>query len=235
MNLTSLIYDFLALAIICIAVKKGAKEGFAKTAIQTVGTVASAVCALVISRICASLIYSVAVAPAVTQKLEEAMSGAADAESIIEGLVSAIEGLPAVSSLFFNFEDAARSLIDSVGFDYHAIAVGIEEKVISPMLEPLLETVFFFIALIILLIAVSLAANGSKLLNAVPIISGVNSFFGGIFGILNGAIQLFIGAVIIEAVISAGVFPEFFSEEIISETLLFRWIYFFSPGDNLIV
>ena len=98
-------------------------------------------------------------------------------------------------------------------------------------MEPILETLFFAAALIILATVVSFVAKGSKFVNDVPIIGGFNSFFGGVFGVFNGALELCIAAFILEFVISASLFPEYFSEDIISKTYLFRWIYFSVCGN----
>lgn len=235
MNFISLIYDFLAAAIVITCILRGKKDGFAKTAVQSVGYICAIIASLVISRICAALIYSFAVEPALVSSMEASLEGAVDAQSVVNGLTSAIESLPAISYLLFDFSEAAESLLESVGPDYYAIAENVAESVIKPMMEPILETVIFAFSLIILGAVVSFIARGSKIVNEVPVIGGINSFFGGVFGILNGALELFIAAAVLRFVISANIFPEYFSEEIISETFLFRWIYFAFEGDTLSV
>ena len=120
----------------------------------------------------------------------------------------------------------AESLVSSVGLDYAAIAANVEEGVIRPVVEPILKTVIFAVSLILLVTVVSLIAKGSKIVNEVPVIGKVNSFFGGVFGIVNGALELCVAAAVIRLVISAGIFPEYFSEEIVSGTYVFKWVYF---------
>ena len=213
MNFVSIIYDALAIFIIINCIRKGAKNGFAKTAVQAIGYIFAIVAALVISRICASLIYTTAIQPMVIEKMESSIANAVDTESVINGLASAVEGLPAISYFLFDFSTAAENLVDSVGLDYAAIAVSVEESVIRPVAEPILETVAFAVSLILLATVVSFVANGSKFVNDVPIIGKANSFFGGVFGIANGVLELCIGAFILDFVISAGIFPEYFSED----------------------
>lgn len=232
MNIVSIIYDALAILIVITAIKRGAKNGFAKTAIQTIGYVCSIIAALVISSICASLIYTTAIQPAVVSGIEESLANAVDTQSVINGLTEAVEGLPAISHLLFNFDGVAESLVASVGLDGAAIAVSVEENVIRPVAEPILETIIFALSLIVLVTVVSVVAKGSKIVNEVPVIGGFNSFFGGVFGIVNGAVELCVAAVILDLVVSAGLFSEYFSEEIISETYLFRWIYSAVCGDT---
>lgn len=230
MNFVSIIYDVLAVIIVINCISRGAKNGFAKTAVQTIGYICSVVAALVISSIAAALIYSTVIEPALVSYLEESMQNSVDADSIINSLSAAVEGLPAVSHLLFDFSGVAESLADSVSLDYISIAENVSESVIAPVLEPILKTLIFAVIIIILFPIVSLIAKGSKAVNDVPVIGGANSFFGGVFGIANGILELCIGAVILRFIISAGIFPEYFSEEIISGTYLFKTIYFLIPS-----
>ena len=226
MNFVSIIYDILAIFIVINCIKRGAKNGFAKTAVQTIGYICSIIAALVISRICASIIYTTAVQPAVITNMESSIANAVDTESVINGLTEAVESLPAISYFLFDFSGAAETLVESVGLDYAAIASSVEKTVVRPVVEPILETVIFAVVLILLATVVSFIAKGSKIVNDVPVIGRINSFFGGVFGIANGILELVIGAFILEFIISASLFPEYFSEEIISGTYFFRLIYF---------
>lgn len=226
MNFVSIIYDILAIFIVINCIKRGAKNGFAKTAVQTIGYICSIIAALVISRICASIIYTTAVQPAVITNMESSIANAVDTESVINGLTEAVESLPAISYFLFDFSGAAETLVESVGLDYAAIASYVEKTVVRPVVEPILETVIFAVVLILLATVVSFIAKGSKIVNDVPVIGGINSFFGGVFGIANGILELVISAFILEFIISASLFPEYFSEEIISGTYFFRLIYF---------
>ena len=225
MNLTSVIYDSLAVIIVINCISKGVKNGFAKTVIQSIGYVFAIIAAVVISGICASLIYTTAIQPAIISSMESSLANAVDTETVITSLTEAVGTLPAISHILFDFSGVAESLVNSVGLDCAAIASSVEESVIRPVVEPLLKTAIFAVSLIALFAVVSLIAKGSKVVNDVPVIGKANSFFGGVFGIVNGAVSLAIAAVILNLVISAGLFPEYFSEDIIEKTYLFRWIY----------
>lgn len=226
MNFVSIIYDILAIFIVINCIKKGAKNGFAKTAVQTIGYICAIIAALVISRMCAAIIYTTAIQPAVISNMESSIANAVDAESVVKGLTEAVESLPAISHILFDFSGAVESLVASVGLNFAEIAAAVEESVVRPVVEPILETVIFAFSLIILATVVSIIAKGSKIVNEVPVLGGINSFFGGVFGIANGVLELCIGAFILELIISASLFPEYFSEEIIEKTFFFRLIYF---------
>ena len=90
-------------------------------------------------------------------------------------------------------------------------------------------------SLIILFPVVTAIAKGSQAVNSVPVLGKANRFFGGVFGILNGAISLCVAAIVLRFVISAEIFPEYFSEKIISKTYLFKWIYFTVCENNILM
>ena len=235
MNFVSIIYDVLAVVIVINCISKGAKNGFAKTLVQTIGYACSAVAATVIGGIAAALIYSTAVEPAMVSYLEESMQNSVDAESIIASVTGAVNDLPAISHLLFDFSKVYETLENSVSLDYLSIAENICESVIEPVLLPILKTLIFALSLIILFPVVTAIAKGSQAVNSVPVLGKANRFFGGVFGILNGALKLAVAAFILKYVISAGLFPEYFSEEIIEKTYLFRWIYFALFGNNFLI
>ena len=235
LNFVSIIYDVLAIVIVINSISKGAKNGFAKTAIQSLGYIVAIISSVVISRLCASFIYTTGLQPMFIKNMEVALANAVDTETVITGLSEAVGTLPEISRLLFDFSGVAESLMNSVNLDYAAMAVSIEASIVRPVMEPLLETLIFVVSFIVFVAVVSFVAKGSKVVNDIPVIGGFNSFFGGVFGIANGILGLCAAAVILKFIISAGIFPEYFSEKIISETYLFRWIYDFISGNNIFI
>lgn len=225
MNPVSLIYDFLCVAIVVISTIKGAKDGFAKTAIMTLGVVAAVVAAVVISSVCTAFIYSAVIEPAVVSGITGSIGEATSVESVTEALTKAIDGLPQISRLFFDFEGVAEGLIEASGLDAQKIAEAATENIVRPVVEPIISSLIFVVSVILLIAVVSVVANGSKVVNDVPVIGSVNSFFGGTAGIVSGGVNVLIGAIIIGFVISFGIFPQYFSEEIIQNTYIFKYAY----------
>ena len=79
--------------------------------------------------------------------------------------------------------------------------------------------------LIILMFVVTLLAKGSKGFNKVPLIGGINSFLGALTGIINGGVLLCAAAAVISLIISAKGDSQYLSQDIISNTYIFKWIY----------
>lgn len=221
----SFIYDAAAVAIILICMARGAKDGFAKAFVQTVGMVVSVAAALYVSRVCASLIYTTAIQPGLLSTIESSIDNAVDTESVVEGLKSALGAIPALSAVLFDFSGVEASLDGAVNLESSKIAAVVESSVIRPVVEPLLQMIIFILTLIILMFVVTLLAKGSKGFNKVPVIGGINSFLGALMGIINGGVLLCAAAAVISLIISAKGDSQYLSQDIISNTYIFKWIY----------
>lgn len=221
----SFIYDAAAVAIILICMARGAKDGFAKALVQTVGLVVSVAAALYVSRVCASLIYTTAIQPGLLSTIESSIENAVDTESVVEGLKSALGAIPALSAVLFDFSGVEASLDGAVNLESSKIAAVVESSVIRPVVEPLLQMIIFILTLIILMFVVTLLAKGSKGFNKVPVIGGINSFLGAVMGIINGGVLLCAAAAVISLIISAKGDSQYLSQDIISNTYIFKWIY----------
>ncbi len=224
-NLIPFIYDAAAVVLILICMARGAKDGFAKAFVQTVGTVVSVAAALYVSRVCASLIYTTAIQPGLVSTIESSIENAVDTESVIDGLKNALGAIPALSAVFFDFSGVEESLNGTVNLESSKIAAVVESSVIRPVVEPLLQIVIFIAALIIFMLVVTLLAKGSKVFNRMPVIGGINSFLGALMGIINGGVLLFAAAAVISLIVSANGSSQYLSADVISNTYLFKWIY----------
>ena len=219
------LYDAASVLIVLIAVWIGAKNGFTKTFVQTVGFVLSIVAAVTVGKIASSLLYTTLLQPLLRTTLENSLANAVDPETVIEGLKNAVAGLPAISALLFDFSAVEESLTESVTLKTEEIAATVEETVLRPVIEPLLEMILFVLVLLILLAVVSLLAKGSKSVNEVPVIGKVNAFFGGLVGFINGVVLLFAAAAILNVFIHLNGATEYVSEPLIGKSLFFHYIY----------
>ena len=148
-----------------------------------------------------------------------------DTESVVEGLKSALGAIPALSAVLFDFSGVEASLDGAVNLESSKIAAVVESSVIRPVVEPLLQMIIFILTLIILMFVVTLLAKGSKGFNKVPLIGGINSFLGALTGIINGGVLLCAAAAVISLIISAKGDSQYLSQDIISNTYIFKWIY----------
>ncbi len=211
---------------------KGKNDGFTKAFVQTAGFAFAVISALVIGRILSSLLYTMLLKPGIIETIENSLGKAINTEDVIKNLEEAVASLPAVSKLIFDFGAVEESLGDAVDMSNLKIAESVEESVISPVVLPLIEIIIFAIALLLLLAVITAIARKSKKVNEVPVIGGVNAFFGGVAGALEGTVVLAIFSTVLRFVIKAYGSSVWLSEKIISNTYIFKWIYFTVCGEG---
>ena len=224
-DLKPFIYDIAAVIIVLITIGIGAKNGFTKTFVQTVGFVISVIAAITVGKIGATVVYTTLLQPALRVTLENSLANAVSPEKVIEGIKNAVEGLPALSSLLFDFSAVEESLTSSVHLNAAQIAAAVEDTVLRPVIEPLLEMLFFLLILFLMFAIVALLAKGSKSVNEVPVIGKVNAFFGGLVGLVNGVVLLLAAAAVLNVFINLHGPTEVVSEEVIGNSLFFHYIY----------
>lgn len=233
MDYIFLLYDVLAILIVFFCMLSGKKNGFAKTFIQTIGSAFAVVAALAVGRIGSSLLYTTFAKPSLVMRLEESIINAVDTQSVVDGLRNAIQNMPAISKFIFDFSGFERELASATDLNSREIALKVESTVIAPIIQPLLETLLFILTLVILFIIVGFLAKTTKNVNDVPVVGGINSFFGAITGIIGGGVVLCIIASLISLWLKTKGPLNFVSEEIIRKTYLFKYIYSFINGELL--
>ena len=211
---------------------KGKNDGFAKAFVQTAGFAFAVISALVIGRILASLLYTMLLKPGIIETIESSLGKAINTGDVIKNLEEAVASLPAVSKLIFDFGAVEESLGDAVDMSNLKIAESVEKSVISPVVLPLIEIIIFAIVLLLLLAVITVIARKSKKVNEVPVIGGVNAFFGGVIGALEGAVVLATVSTVLRFVIKVYGSSVWLSEKIISKTYIFKWIYFTVCGEG---
>lgn len=219
------IYDTAAVLLLLICVIRGAKNGFAKTLVQSVGFAFSLLAAITVSKICASLLYTTLIQPSLFSAIEASVENAVSPEEVIGRVKSALDNLPAISGLLFDFSGFEENFDEAVLSSSQRIAEVVVENVLGPVIVPLLEMLIFVTVLIILLLVVSILAKGSKKVNEVPVIGGFNSFMGGVFGMISALVLLCCIAVVLKVIMAAKGESEYVSLSIIDRTYLFKIIY----------
>ena len=230
-----IIYDAAVVLIVVVCIIKGSKDGFAKTFIQSIGFAVALITALTVGRLGAEFTYTTAIKPFLMNSIESSVDNAVNTEDVVSGIEEAIDKLPAVSNLLFDFSSFEEKLSDTVFINSEEIASAIEETVLKPVIEPLLEMVIFIVVFIVLLIVVTALAKGSKKVNEVPVIGGVNAFFGGVFGTVYGVVLLALAAGIISIIISTKGDTKYVSESIIERTYLFRFVFNIITGKTKLI
>lgn len=220
-----LIYDAAVVAMMCVFIWLGARNGFANAIIQAGGLILSVVASLALGKILASLVYTTAVQPGVLKAVADSIGNAVDTGSVVESLREAVGSMPWLARQMFDFSAAEKALSESVTVEAGAIAQTVEETVIRPVVEPIIETLVFLVTLIILVVVVETLAKTSKGVNKVPVVGALNAVLGGLTGAVTGAVGIIILAAGISLYITFRGETGFLSEETIGKTYIFRYIY----------
>ena len=102
----------------------------------------------------------------------------------------------------------------------------IMEDIVDPMVLTPLRLIVFCVIFGLVMLILGIAANISKLIDRIPVVSSVNGFLGAVLGLLEGAVILLLICLIIKLLIAlCGSDLVFINETVIEKTYLFRHIY----------
>lgn len=103
----------------------------------------------------------------------------------------------------------------------------LEQTVVRPAVMPFLEMLTFLVFFLIFSMVFKLLIHASRLLNHLPLLGGLNRFFGGLCGLVDGAITLYIIGIILRLLAATSGPDHFLTMEILEETKLLSSIIFF--------
>lgn len=148
-----------------------------------------------------------------TEKIGEAVP------SVFGGISDGIEGgsIFALRGVIINMADGSASVKD-------AIINGI----IEPYFRMAANTIIFILIFLLVSVLLGVLAAALKAVNKIPVLGGFNAFVGGVAGLLEGLITVFIVCIGVRLLVSlSGGNIMFFNEMTINSTFLFGIFYNF--------
>lgn len=229
-----IILDVIIIAVIAIFVLIGAKRGFAKTAVETVGFFLSVYLAFTLCTPISTAISDSTIKPAVVSNITEAISNTA--QSVSDDATNKVwDALPDyVQSLAQKASITPDSLTEYIGGastqSNEEIATAVTDNVVMPLVYNLVKIIVAVILFIILLIITKIIAILINKVFKLPLLNSLNSSVGAVFGGVQGALIATLLCIIVSAVISINSkgFLIFTTENIESSTL-FKWLCSLSP------
>lgn len=198
-----MIVDIIIIAIIVLFVIIGVKRGLAKTILNLAGLVLTAVSAYYISSFLSQLFYDMFIKQTVitnTQQIIEqngidyAVSNCLEAvPRWINGIISFIVGAFGINLNEFQNQITVPANISSS-------ASQVIESVLAPVVTSVLSIILVIILFIIILIIVKKLVKLVLRIFNIPVIKQINQFLGGIFGLAEGLLIVFIAVNIISMV-----------------------------------
>lgn len=225
MNFYPIIIDVIVVLIFAVAIYTAFKRGFLRSIVMLVGCVASLVLASKLSQTISVYIYEQFMYEKIVISVNEAI--AQSVENIdISAIVSAIEN--AIPSGILNIFGGSSAIQNAINSSTGTVTAGtgeaITQGIVTPIILPLLQTILCVILFLLLMVLVKLIAGIFKGFYAIPIIGPINSFLGGIIGLVQGGVIIWILAIISALVISAtnGTLV-YLNDDIINATHIFRY------------
>lgn len=221
-------FDIAIIVIIIAFIVLGAKNGAGRTLLKIVGTILSVVLSFVICNPLAQGIYNSFFKPGVIKNISDSIN-TSGVNSVTKAVNDVINSLPQyVMSVFKYFGVDSKLLNDSLT---NAVsqspqgAANIIEKVISPVFIALISLILFLLFFIIISIGIGLLTKLLCNVLNLPIIKQVNKFAGGILGILQGVLVVFLLVTMFK--FTAPMFnnlPNDFNNQI-NNTYIFKYFY----------
>lgn len=214
------LYDGVLLLLVVVIVCLSAHRGFVRTVCLLFGGVIAAVGGGWASDWLRTPVFTTFLKKPLTDTVEKALSrGGAAADPI--------SALPRFLSLltegFFGSKEEAAFQVELAS---RSAAEGIVESALRPAVESLIGVVIFLIVFALLCLLVWFLSRALMLVDHLPVVSTLNHFLGGVFGLLQAMIVILIAAAILRLVILlSGDGISWLNTELIGKTKILNIFY----------
>lgn len=201
--MVSLIVDLIAVALIIIMVVLSARKGFLSGFVSFVGWLVSAFVANTFCTVIADYVYINFIHSKIYDAVFDALSNhtlsvSSSYSDFFESLPESLRTLlgsvdPEVLNKIFS--DPQRTL--------ESVSSQICEDIIGPIVMTLLVALSFIVIFLICMFIVNLLARLFKGVRKIPIIGPINTFFGGVIGVAEAIIIIYVIKIVIEFVTTA--------------------------------
>ena len=108
-----------------------------------------------------------------------------------------------------------------------SVSEALVEIILQPLVLSLLETLAFLLLFIAVNIIIKLLIRASRIFNKLPLVGGVNRFFGGLCGLAEGLVFLYVAGIVLRMAAATAGSDSFLTMELLEETKLLSPIIFF--------
>ncbi len=228
-TLIPVLYDATAVVLLLLAVSRGSAKGFARTTVDVLGHVAAFFAALIIGKGLSAFIYNMFVGGPVNRFLEDTLAQAIDNGEFLPSLEAALEGLPPFVAHFFANTDSWQ-LESAFNGAVSDVVQSIEQTVVQPAITSFIYIILFVVLYAVFRFLVKRFASGVGLVFKAPLLRPADRFLGGVLGLVQGGITLYIISLAAHFMLY---FlqdpPRFFNERVIASTYIWDWVYHFNP------
>ena len=211
-----ILLDVILVAVALLCIRKGSKDGFAKTVVSFFGIFIAIILAVSLSKPIANYAYTNfaqkpienAIESSIGAELDKASESDPSAQELLLGVEGAIEKLPEFINNSLKTEEKQAEISDHIVKLYTTnvseFSHNITETVVKPILISILAVAVFVIVFLVVFIVCVILSKALKIVNKLPLLGGVNSLLGGIIGFLKGLIIVLIINYVIVSLTSSG-------------------------------
>ena len=180
------IFDILLLVLLAVVTLRYMQRGFLAGLIQFLGNLLGLVGAALLSPRVADWIFATFFKGGLTTQIQTTISqqGTVDLAALVDKYAGF---LPDAME-----QSLVQSATDLMNSDAPDLAHSLVTELIQPLVTPLITVVVFFVCFAVCKMLVSFLAAVLTNLNRVPLVGGVNQFFGFFMGLLAGAMDVFL-------------------------------------------
>ena len=180
------IFDILLLVLLAVVTLRYMQKGFLAGLIQFLGNLLGLVGAALLSPRVADWIFATFFKGGLTTQIQTTISqqGTVDLAALVDKYAGFLP-----DAMEQSLVQSATDLMNSGAPD---LAHSLVTELIQPLVTPLITVVVFFVCFAVSKMLVSFLAAVLTNLNRVPLVGGVNQFFGFFMGLLAGAMDVFL-------------------------------------------
>ena len=180
------IFDILLLVLLAVVALRYMSKGFLAGLIQFLGNLLGLVGAALLSPRVADWIFATFFKGGLTTQIQTTISqqGTVDLAALVDKYAGFLP-----DAMEQSLVQSATDLMNSGAPD---LAHSLVTELIQPLVTPLITVVVFFVCFAVCKMLVSFLAAVLTNLNRVPLVGGVNQFFGFFMGLLAGAMDVFL-------------------------------------------
>ncbi len=222
MNVYSLLIDLILLLTIGLAVYLAAQRGFVRTVLEAVGLLAAVIITLTICTPLANATYDRIIEPPLLEAANQ------EVNSSVEDAVNQTLGL--LPDFIQNYAETEGIVLSEAlesgnpaNSSAQKIVAEISQNTIKPIAARLISAIYSLVILSVLLIIVKVLAAALNKAFSFSLVGKINTFLGGVCGLIKGLAIAFLVCIVIYTVIS---FTEngwwIFTYENIEKTIIFK-------------
>ena len=243
-----ILLDVILLGIAFLCIRKGSKDGFAKTAVSFAGIFIAIILAATVCKPASNFVYTgfvkAPVEAAVENVIREQTDSVSENAPSVDKLVSGIEQMlqnekiPSFIKNLFGTEEKQAQLADNIKEvytpDITELSKAATEKVLQPVLISVISAIVFILIFFVTFLICIILSKALKIVNKLPLIGGINSLLGGIIGFLKGLVIVLIINFAIVSITSSGTNLWFITAETVQSSLIMKNLALVNPLNSIL-